>query len=87
MRTGSHRFAHFKGQREKEAAWFSAMATSPLTAIACSAAASRIADATRNGEGLVVLSKQAQLLALGEHYFPNVVAHVNALVNRLLPAA
>jgi NAD(P)-dependent dehydrogenase (short-subunit alcohol dehydrogenase family) len=87
MRTGSYRFAHFKGQREKEAAWFSAMAKSPLTAIACGAAARRIVDATRRGEGLVVLSKQAQLLALSEHYFPNVVAHVNALVNRLLPAA
>lgn len=86
MRTGSHRFAHFKGQREKEAAWFAAMATSPLTAIACAAAARRIVDATSHGQGLVVLSKQAQLLALGEHYFPNVVARVNALVNRLLPA-
>jgi NAD(P)-dependent dehydrogenase (short-subunit alcohol dehydrogenase family) len=87
MRTGSHRFAHFRGQREKEAAWFAAMATSRLTAIACAAAARRIVDGTSNGEGLVVLSKQAQLLALGEHYFPNVVARVNALVNRLLPAA
>lgn len=87
MRTGSHRFAHFKGQQQKEAAWFSAMATSPLTAIACESAARRIVEATQNGEGLVVLSKQAQLLAFGEHYFPNLVARVNALVNRLLPAA
>lgn len=87
MRTGSHRLAHFRGQPEKEAAWFGAMATSPLTAIACASAARRIVDAASRGEGLVVLSKQAQLLALGEHYFPNVVARVNALVNRLLPAA
>ncbi len=87
MRTGSHRFANFRGQPEKEAAWFGAMATSPLTAIACASAARRIVDAASSGDGLVVLSKQAQLLALGEHYFPNVVARVNALVNRLLPAA
>jgi NAD(P)-dependent dehydrogenase (short-subunit alcohol dehydrogenase family) len=87
MRTESYHFAHFKGQREKEAAWFSALAKSPVTAIACRAAARRIVDATSDGEGLVILSKQAQLLALGEGNFPNLVARVNALVNRLLPRA
>jgi NAD(P)-dependent dehydrogenase (short-subunit alcohol dehydrogenase family) len=87
MRTGSPRNAAFKGQHRKEYAWFDLMASSPLTSISAQSAARAIADATVARRNLVVLSPQAQLLALATHLAPDLVTGINALVASLMPQA
>jgi NAD(P)-dependent dehydrogenase (short-subunit alcohol dehydrogenase family) len=87
MRTGSPRNATFKGNRPAEYAWFDLMASSPLTSISAESAAHQIVDAAAARRNLVVLSPQAQLLALSAHVMPDLVATANALVARFMPKA
>lgn len=86
MRTGSARNAFFKGQNDKEYAWFSALANSPLMSISAERAAHRIVDALQAREHLVVLSPQASLGALVQGVAPNAVVCASAMVSRALPA-
>jgi short-subunit dehydrogenase len=85
MRTGSHLNALFKGQHRQEFGWFSLGATLPVTAISAEGAARRIVSALAHGDSEVILSWQAQLLALAHGLFPGVTTDALSLVNRLLP--
>lgn len=87
LRTGSHIQALFKGQRDREFAWFSLGSATPLTSISSRRAAKQIVSACRRGAPQLVISIQARLLSLAAAIFPNLTGRIIALANRALPHA
>lgn len=86
MRTGSHVNAHFKGDHEQEAAWFSTAASAPLISMSAERAAAQAVKAIRRGSSEKIVSTQANLVARVQGAFPGLVPDVLGLVNRILPA-
>ena len=86
MRTGSPVNAIFKGQNEKEYAWFTISDSTPLTSISAERAASQIIEAAANGDAELIISYQAKIAAKFSALFPNFTADSEDLINRLLPA-
>jgi NAD(P)-dependent dehydrogenase (short-subunit alcohol dehydrogenase family) len=87
MRTGSHVNATFKGQNEKDYAWFSISDSLPFTSVSAENAAAQIVEACRRGDAELIISPQAKLAAKMNALFPEFTADALALVNRILPAA
>jgi NAD(P)-dependent dehydrogenase (short-subunit alcohol dehydrogenase family) len=87
MRTGSPENALFKGQREREYAWFSAGDATAISALSVERAARRIVRAIQRGETEVTLSWQAKVLRYAHALFPSLVVNVLGVMNRLLPRA
>ena len=85
MRTGSHVFAHAKGNEKGESAWFSFLATNRLLAINPQRAAYEIVEACRKGKPELVISIPANLGVLAEGVAPGLVARLNAIFDRFLP--
>jgi short-subunit dehydrogenase len=85
MRTGSYVNAIFKGQQEKEAAWFSVSASAPLTSMAAERAARQIVSSLKSGRAERILTLQANLAARLHGLFPGLAADTLAIANRLLP--
>ena len=85
MRTGSHVFAHTKGDQSAESAWFSFLATNPLFAIDARRAAYQIVEACRKGQPELVISTKAKLAAMGQGIAPSLVARMSVLINHFLP--
>jgi short-subunit dehydrogenase len=86
MRTGSPRNATFKGEHQKEYAWFKLADSLPGISISSRRAARRIVNALEYGESEVVLGRAAQAAALAAGVAPGFVAAVLRLVQRLLPS-
>ena len=87
MRTGSHVNAVFKGQNEKEFAWFSIGNSLPVSSISAERAAEQIVEAARRGDAELIVSIQAKLAATANALFPELTADIAGLVNRILPEA
>jgi short-subunit dehydrogenase len=87
MRTGSHINAIFKGKNEIEFALFSLMDALPLTSTGAERAARQIVEATARGDAELIITMQAKLAAKANALFPETVARIMGLVNRLLPSA
>jgi hypothetical protein len=87
MRTGSHPNAFFKGQHEKEYAWFAISDASPLLSTSAEKAARQIVEACRYGDARLTITPQARLLDLAATLFPSLTAAGQALAVRLLPGA
>jgi len=87
MRTGSPVNAIFKGQNEKEYAWFSISDSLPFTSVSAENAASQIITACKNGNAELIISPQAKLAAKLSALFPELTADMLALANKFLPAA
>jgi len=87
MRTGSHVNAVFKGQNEKEFAWFSIGNALPVSSISAESAAEQIVEACRRGDAEAIISIQAQFATKMNALFPELVAEISGLVNQLLPSA
>jgi NAD(P)-dependent dehydrogenase (short-subunit alcohol dehydrogenase family) len=88
MRTGSYLNADFKGDPEKEAAWFGIASSTPGLTMSGERAARQIADATARGTSEKILTTQANLLARAHGVAPGLTADILSLVNRfVLPAA
>jgi short-subunit dehydrogenase len=87
MRTGSHVNASFKGQQEKEFAWFGPSASAPLLAMSAERAAEQIIDGIEHGTSQLVLSLPAKLACFEYAIAPGFVTDSLALVNRVLPGA
>ena len=85
MRTGSGLNAFFKGQPEKEYLWFGPAASLPFISMDAERAADRIVQATRRGEGEVILSLPAALAARFHGLFPGLTADILGVVNRAFP--
>jgi short-subunit dehydrogenase len=85
MRTGSHVNARFKGDQQKEGAWFSVAASTPILTMKAERAAAKIVHAIRGGSSEIILSPQANVLARLQGMAPGLVPDILSLVNRLLP--
>jgi short-subunit dehydrogenase len=86
MRTGSHVNAYFKGQNEKEYAWFAIGDALPVSSISAESAARQIVRATKRGDAELIISIQAKTAAKINAIFPELTAEILSLVNQLLPA-
>src|SRR5437899_8300501 len=87
MRTGSHVNAKFKGNHDKEFAWFAASAGAPLLSMNANRAARKILTACRRGQPSLTLTFAARAAILGNALFPNLTGYAMKFVNRLLPGA
>jgi NAD(P)-dependent dehydrogenase (short-subunit alcohol dehydrogenase family) len=85
MRTGSHLNALFKGQHAEEFTWFSIIDSLPISSINAQRAARQIVEACRRGDPQLLISIQAQAIALLSAVFPNLSARALKLINQLLP--
>jgi NAD(P)-dependent dehydrogenase (short-subunit alcohol dehydrogenase family) len=84
MRTGGHRHAWFKGQQEAEFTWFALGDTLPLVSVSADHVARRLWDAVCDGEPSVVVGWPAQFIVALRALFPNEVAELTALVDKLI---
>lgn len=88
MRTGSHLQALFKGRQEKEFAWFSLGAATPLASISAERAARSIVKAARRGDSQKILSLPADLMARLHGALPEITQPLLEFVNKVfLPSA
>ena len=87
MRTGSHANAFFKGQHEKEYAWFSLSNAFPLFSMDAGHAARKIVRACKQGDPALTLTLPAKVLALGSRFAPRFFAESMTLAGSLLPSA
>ena len=87
MRTGSHVNAVFKGQNEKEFAWFSIGNALPVSSVSAESAAEQIVEATRRGDAELIISVQAKLAAKANALLPELTVEISEMVNRILPSA
>jgi NAD(P)-dependent dehydrogenase (short-subunit alcohol dehydrogenase family) len=85
MRTGSPRNAWFKGQNEKEYAWFTIGDSLPLLSIGAERAARQILDSCRRGDAEFVVSLPAKLAVRLNRLFPELTAGMLDITNRLMP--
>ncbi|HYH95569.1 SDR family oxidoreductase [Hyalangium sp.] len=85
MRTGSPRNATFKGDHEKEYAWFYVSDSLPGLSINAERAAKKIIEACRRGDAEVLVGLPAKLGAVARALAPNLTASLLAYVNRQLP--
>lgn len=85
MRTGSHVNASFKGDNRAEFSWFSVGASNPVTAMSGRRAARKIVNAVRRGRSEIILTPQAQMLAMFHGLFPGITCDMLGVVHRVLP--
>jgi NAD(P)-dependent dehydrogenase (short-subunit alcohol dehydrogenase family) len=85
MRTGSHVNANFKGDHEKEFAWFSALAGLPIFSIDARRAARQIVEACRNGRADLVITTQARIAVAANGLFPSLLARMMKVMQFVLP--
>jgi short-subunit dehydrogenase len=85
IRTGSPRNALYKGQNEKEYAWFSIGDSLPGVSQSAEACADEIVAAMVRGDAEVVTSLPAKALALVHGIAPGAVSDLSAAAARLLP--
>ncbi|UOQ71322.1 SDR family NAD(P)-dependent oxidoreductase [Hymenobacter cellulosilyticus] len=86
MRTGSPGHAMVKGQQQKEYAWFSVADSLPGITMSADQAARQIWNACRRGDGEVILSLPAKLLAAFHGLLPGTTTDILSWLNRALPA-
>ncbi|MCB2408695.1 SDR family NAD(P)-dependent oxidoreductase [Hymenobacter lucidus] len=86
MRTGSPGHALVKGQQQKEYAWFSIADSLPGLTMSADQAARQIWNACRRGDGEVILSLPAKLLAAFHGLLPGTTTDILSWLNRALPA-
>jgi len=86
MRTGSPRRATFKGDNEKEYAWFSISDSLPLLSVSSRRAARRIVRAIERGEPYVTIGAPARVAAALSGLTPRLVGRAASFANVLLPS-
>jgi short-subunit dehydrogenase len=85
MRTGSPRLALFKGDHEKEYAWFKISDSLPLLSVNSMRAARRIVKAIERGEPHVVIGLPAKAAAIAAALAPSTLARLLTLANTIMP--
>lgn len=85
IRTGSPMNADFKGQPEKEYAWFKIGDSLPFLSVSAEACARDILTACKQGKAELIISFPAKLASAVHGLFPELTADVLVLVNALLP--
>ena len=87
IRTGSPRNAYFKGQNEKEYAWFKIGDSIPFFTISSADCAQQIVDACRRGEAERIITLSAKIGASIQGVAPGLISELMTLVARTLPDA
>jgi len=87
MRTGSPIQGVFKGDHEKELAWFLAGDIAPFLSIPADCAARTVLEAARHGDASVVVSLAAKAGALFYAVLPELFTSAAAAASRTLPSA
>ncbi|HEX8702287.1 MAG TPA: SDR family oxidoreductase [Myxococcaceae bacterium] len=85
MRTGSPQNATFKGDHEKEYAWFFLSDSMPGLSLNAERAARKIIEACRRGDAEALVGLPAKIAAVARTLAPNLTAAMLAQVNRWLP--
>jgi len=85
MRTGSARNAWFKGQHEREYAWFATADSLSVTSISAERAAKQIVRACECGDADLVISWQAKLATFVHGIAPGLVQELLGAVAGMLP--
>lgn len=85
MQTGSPIQAVFKGEHEKEFAWFSTFDNMPGLSMPADIAAKKILTAVKNGESEVVLSAFGKLRVAAAVFFPETLNTLMSWLARLMP--
>ena len=85
LRTGSPLNATFKGQAEKEYAWFAISDTLPGLSVDSAVAAQRILDAARQGRRELIFPLPAKLAATAHDLFRETSLGVLSLIARAMP--
>jgi short-subunit dehydrogenase len=85
VRTGSYYQGNFKGQNEKEFAWFAKLSAARLTTLSSERAARQVLDAAREGAPRRTLNYQARILELADRLFPGLVARLMKRANQSMP--
>lgn len=85
MRTGSHVNAVFKGQHQKEFAWFAVSDALPLLSTRSETAAKKIVEACRYGDPSLIITPQARFIQVFSVLCPTLTAAFTAFAARLLP--
>lgn len=86
MRTGSPRHAQFKGQHEKEYAWFKIADSLPVLSMEAETAAQQIIAATRQGEVDITLGWPARAAIIIDSLMPEITGEIASAAARALPA-
>jgi short-subunit dehydrogenase len=86
MRTGSPRLASFKGDNEKEYAWFTLSDSLPFMSVSSRRAARRIVRSIELGEPYVVIGAPAKLAVALSGLAPGLVSRALSFANVLLPS-
>jgi short-subunit dehydrogenase len=86
MRTGSPRQAQFKGQHEKEYAWFKISDSLPVLSMSAEQAADEILAATRRGEVDITLGLPARIAVIMDSLMPEITGEIAAIASKALPA-
>lgn len=86
MRTGSPLNATFKGQAEKEFAWFATSDVVPVASIASDEAADRILDACARGKRELIFPTVAKLAVTAHDLFRGTSLAAISLLGRLMPS-
>jgi NAD(P)-dependent dehydrogenase (short-subunit alcohol dehydrogenase family) len=88
MRTGSPRNADFKGNHEKEYAWFSITDSLPGASVSAGRAARQIVRACQNGDSEIVIGLPAKWAVLANGIAPGLISDLLAAGNEwFLPQA
>jgi short-subunit dehydrogenase len=85
MRTGSHKNAFFKGDQQKEFAWFSLGAANPFVSMDANRAARQIVEAVRHKKSTITVTMPAKLGVLIQALAPELTARVLAIASSCLP--
>ncbi len=87
MRTGSHLHAQFRGQADRELAWFGASAITPLVSIGADLAARRIVRAIARQQRFLTLTPAARVGIWLHDRVPELWSSLAGVAGRLLPRA
>ena len=87
MRTGSYLNAKFKGQSEKEFAWFSVLGNLPLISVSAEESARSIRQSLQKRDLTCTISLPAKLLIHAEALLPEATRTLMQLSTKLLPSS
>ena len=86
MRTGSHSFAKFKGDRVAEYKQFTAASRLPFASISAERAARKILVACASGRPALVMPLAVRLMTIANALFPNLFGRMMKVANGFLPS-
>jgi short-subunit dehydrogenase len=87
FRSGSPRHAIFKGQHQKEYAWFATADVLPGLSISPKRLARRILNAAKHGEAELITPLAASMQARLHGLMPGLVSEISAIINACLPSS